>query len=84
MTGPYYTAVDLADIAKQLDAAEASAQTPTETNNESGNYDDSGYFSVQVITQALQVWNLELVPIGSTDAKNALDEPTYGNLGALS
>lgn len=33
----------------------------------SGNMDDSGYFSVQVISSALQVWGLELVPYSSTD-----------------
>ncbi|KAL1447970.1 hypothetical protein MTO96_006543 [Rhipicephalus appendiculatus] len=34
----------------------------------SGNLDDSGYFSVQVIASALKVWGLELVPYSSTDA----------------
>lgn len=35
----------------------------------SGNYDDSGYFSVQVISSALRVWGLELVPYNSTEQR---------------
>lgn len=35
----------------------------------SGNMDDSGYFSVQVIAAALEVWGLELVPYSSTDER---------------
>ncbi|XP_069686497.1 ataxin-3-like isoform X2 [Periplaneta americana] len=35
----------------------------------SGNYDDSGYFSVQVISSALEVWGLELVPYNSTEPR---------------
>lgn len=44
----------------------------------SGNMDDSGYFSVQVISSALDVWGLELVPLTSTDAriKPALSNPS--------
>lgn len=43
----------------------------------SGNMDDSGYFSVQVISSALQVWGLELVPFSSTDerVKCAFSDP---------
>lgn len=33
----------------------------------SGNMDDSGFFSVQVISSALEVWGLELVPYSSSD-----------------
>lgn len=43
----------------------------------SGNMDDSGYFSVQVISSALEVWGLELVPYTSTEqrAKEACRQP---------
>ena len=37
----------------------------------SQNVDDSGYFSVQVLSAALSVWNLELVPFGSSDSRAA-------------
>lgn len=33
----------------------------------SGNVDDSGYFSVQVINSALDFWGLDLVPYNSTE-----------------
>lgn len=35
----------------------------------SGNMDDSGYFSIQVISKALQVWGLEIVPYTSADER---------------
>lgn len=43
----------------------------------SGNMDDSGYFSVQVISSALEVWGLELVPYSSTDerVKHVFSDP---------
>lgn len=43
----------------------------------SGNMDDSGYFSVQVISSALEVWGLELVPFSSTDerVKHVFSDP---------
>lgn len=34
--------------------------------------DDSGYFSVQVISSALKVWGLELVPYNSSTEPTAL------------
>ncbi|XP_072031902.1 ataxin-3-like isoform X2 [Amphiura filiformis] len=37
--------------------------------------DDSGYFSVQVISKALRVWGLELIPFGSSDAIAATIHP---------
>lgn len=33
--------------------------------------DDTGFFSVQVISRAIMVWNLELVPFGSMDERAA-------------
>lgn len=41
--------------------------------------DDSGYFSVQVISQALKVYELELVPYTSTEpvALVAQEDPSY-------
>ena len=34
----------------------------------SNNFDDSGFFSIQVIDKALQVWGLNLVQYNSQDA----------------
>lgn len=37
--------------------------------NGSSNFDDSGYFSVQVLSEALRNMNLELVSLNSDDAR---------------
>lgn len=44
----------------------------------SENMDDTGYFSIQVISQALLLWNLELIPFESSDsfAKACRIDPT--------
>ena len=82
LQGEFFTPIDLATIARELDEAEleallsgASTERDKESirkefrknNEESQNYDDSGFFSVQVIQKALQVWNLQILPIGSKD-----------------
>lgn len=45
----------------------------------SGNMDDTGFFSVQVISQALILWNLELIPLYSSDeyARKSREDPTH-------
>lgn len=48
----------------------------------SGNMDDSGYFSVQVISSALQVWGLELVPYTSS-ADKRIDTNDPGRMNAF-
>ncbi|KAK9877876.1 hypothetical protein WA026_020102 [Henosepilachna vigintioctopunctata] len=86
LQGPYFTPVDLSSLANKLDEEERQRMAECGENSEeyqtflkqpSGNMDDSGYFSVQVISSALQVWGLELVPYSSTDEriKCALTEP---------
>ena len=37
--------------------------------------DDSGFFSVQVLSMALMVFGLTIVPIGSTEVKEAKENP---------
>lgn len=78
LQGAYFTPVDLSTLALNLDEAERlrMAECGEESDEyrrflaqPSGNMDDSGYFSVQVISSALQVWNLELVPYSSTDQR---------------
>ncbi|KAI8816310.1 Ataxin-3 [Fimicolochytrium jonesii] len=88
LQGAYFTAVDLADIGRQLDEEERSAMAEgniggheTEEyrkflGEESSNYDDSGFFSVQVISRALKVWGLEITAFGSELAVGARDDPT--------
>lgn len=47
----------------------------------SGNMDDTGYFSVQVISRALSLWGLELIPLNSSDslARQCRADPTQVN-----
>ncbi|KAJ3128511.1 Ataxin-3 [Nowakowskiella sp. JEL0407] len=86
--GPYFTAVDLAEIARQLDVEEHNAMSEGNiggvesedfkryVKEGSSNYDDSGFFSVQVISQALSVWNLVLCSILAPEQQSARDDPT--------
>lgn len=39
----------------------------------SGNMDDTGFFSVQVISKALALWNLDLIPLNSKTNATATD-----------
>lgn len=84
LQGPYFTAVDLSTLAQKLDeeerqrmaeCGEESEEYRTFLQQPSGNMDDSGYFSVQVISSALQVWGLELVPYSSTDERINMSDP---------
>lgn len=49
----------------------------TRVQQPSGNMDDSGFFSVQVLSKALQVWNLDLILYNSQepDALQAQSAP---------
>jgi ataxin-3 len=78
LQGQYYTAVELADIARQLDEAESAERHGDRPREEaSANMDDTGFFSVQVIAKAISVWGLELVNYNSSDetAVRARDDP---------
>ncbi|GAA5870782.1 hypothetical protein JCM3774_001676 [Rhodotorula dairenensis] len=76
-----FTAPDLAEIARRLDALEASqlphgqhlmGDSPWESSQ---NYDDSGFFSVQVMEEALKVWGLRLVRWGSKEMQPIHNRP---------
>ena len=90
LQGPYFTAVDLASIACELDEAERQTMAEGNVNSAayldfmqqpSTNMDDSGYFSIQVLCKALEVWNLEMIPYSSPAAEqtrhNPVDEVGY-------
>lgn len=80
LQGSYFTAVELSSLGQKLDDAERLRMAECGVDSEeyqqflrqpSGNMDDSGYFSVQVISSALEVWSLEIVPFSSTDQRVA-------------
>ncbi|XP_044127728.1 LOW QUALITY PROTEIN: ataxin-3 [Bufo gargarizans] len=81
LQGEYFSPVELSSIAMQLDEQErmrmaeggmTSAEYRTFMQQPSGNMDDSGFFSIQVISDALRVWGLELILFNS---------PEYQTLG---
>ncbi|XP_060068444.1 ataxin-3-like [Ylistrum balloti] len=76
LQGQYFSPVDLADLAKQLDesereqmaiAGEQSEEYKKFLKEPSSNLDDSGFFSIQVIDRALSVWGLGLILYNSPD-----------------
>lgn len=78
LQGSYFTPVDLASLGQRMDdeermrmaeCGEESDEYQKFIKQPSGNMDDSGFFSVQVISSALEVWGLELVPYFSSDPK---------------
>ncbi|XP_075228603.1 ataxin-3-like isoform X2 [Lycorma delicatula] len=81
LQGPYFTPVDLATLGQLMDDEERMRMAESGVDSDdyrrfleqpSGNMDDSGYFSVQVINSALDVWGLELVPYNSTEPRAVL------------
>ncbi|XP_076036538.1 ataxin-3-like isoform X2 [Oratosquilla oratoria] len=87
LQGHYYTAVDLAEIAQQMDQEEQTRMAESGIHTDdfrrfmeqpSSNMDDSGMFSVQVLTSALKIWDLNLVPYASSNpiAVAARNNPT--------
>ncbi|KAK4703796.1 Ataxin-3, partial [Phenoliferia sp. Uapishka_3] len=69
-----FTPQDLADIARQLDQLEAD-QLDGSGDGESHNYDDSGFFSIMVMEEALKVLGLRLVRWKSEEMKGFHENP---------
>ncbi|GAB1601373.1 ataxin-3-like [Argonauta hians] len=78
LQGQYFSPIDLAQIAKKLDDQEREQMAEGGENSQeymhfleqpSSNMDERGYFSIQVITNALGVWNLDLIPFNSQHPK---------------
>ncbi|KAG8224233.1 hypothetical protein J437_LFUL002689 [Ladona fulva] len=76
LQGPYFSPVELATLAQRMDDEERKRMAESGVDSDtykkfleqpSGNMDDSGYFSVQVISSALEVWGLDLVPYNSSE-----------------
>ncbi|XP_041353044.1 ataxin-3-like [Gigantopelta aegis] len=87
LQGEYFSAVDLAQIAQRLDERERALRSEGGTltheyqnfiQQPSSNFDDSGFFSIQVIVEALRVWNLELLQYNSQNsiAEQSRQDPT--------
>eukprot|EP01041_Mallomonas_annulata_P002901 gene2901-5692_t len=89
LQGPYFTAPDLAGIAQELDdqermhMLEGGADTPEVRkflSEGSGNVDDSGNFSLQVLSTALKrSHNINLISWSSRSANDNIVDPTSEN-----
>ncbi|XP_018583331.1 ataxin-3 isoform X2 [Scleropages formosus] len=84
LQGEYFTPVELSSIAHQLDEEErirmaeggvTSEEYRTFLQQPSGNMDDSGFFSIQVISNALRVWGLELILFNSREYQQLMIDP---------
>ena len=73
LQAPMFSEIDLATIARQLDSKEKQlmAEAGTDTNDflkymaeDSGNVADDGNYSVQVLSEALRVFGVEVLPLG--------------------
>jgi ataxin-3 len=82
--GPYFTAVDLAKFARELDEDERQKMAEGDVNSDeyktflkqpSHNVDDTGFFSVQVINKALAIWSLQMIPFNSPEVEKARENP---------
>ncbi|KAM0750092.1 Josephin-domain-containing protein [Meredithblackwellia eburnea MCA 4105] len=71
-----FTAQDLADIARQLDQLEQDQlDLPLAEAGESHNYDDSGFFSIMVIEEAVKLFGFNLVRWNSKELDHMRDKP---------
>ncbi|KAJ7218046.1 Josephin-domain-containing protein [Mycena pura] len=74
LQGHYFTAPDLSEIAQHLDALEESYDDDN-YGTRSGNMDDSGFFSVQVLENALKVWGFSLARWRGEEMRPFQDHP---------
>ncbi|KAG0051736.1 Ataxin-3 [Gryganskiella cystojenkinii] len=78
LQGPYFTAIDLAELARQLDDQEQDALGNLGVGSQpvkSQNMDDSGFFSVQVLSHALSIWGVQIIPWGAKEVSDAKMQP---------
>ncbi|XP_054987696.1 ataxin-3 isoform X2 [Sorex araneus] len=83
LQGEYFSPVELSSIAQQLDEEERMRMAEGGLTSEdyrtflqpSGNMDDSGFFSIQVISNALKVWGLELILFNSPEYQRLRIDP---------
>ncbi|XP_023587493.1 ataxin-3 isoform X3 [Trichechus manatus latirostris] len=85
LQGEYFSPVELSSIAHQLDEEERMRMAEGGITSEdyrtflqqqpSGNMDDSGFFSIQVISNALKVWGLDLILFNSPEYQRLRIDP---------
>ena len=84
LQGPYFSAHDLGTIAQEFDEKERQLMASAGVESadflrymaeDSGNAAANGNFSIQVLTRALEAWDLRCVPALSSSAGSAWREP---------
>lgn len=84
LQGPYFTELDLAEIAHQLDALERQVMEESGVDSvdylkymaeDSGNVAADGMFSIQVLSKALQSWGLQAISLDAPEGAIATYEP---------
>ncbi|KAJ7072306.1 Josephin-domain-containing protein [Mycena amicta] len=74
LQGNYFTAPDLSVLAKELDTLEESHDDDNH-GTRSGNMDDTGFFSLHVLENALKVWGFGLTRWRSEEMRPLHDHP---------
>ena len=84
LQGPYFTSEDLREIAAEFDQRERDLMKEAGVDSadflrymaeDSGNAAVDGNFSIQVLTKALEIWNVDCVPVTDTTHSEALINP---------
>jgi ataxin-3 len=84
MQGDYFTEIDLMQLARELDEQERRFMMESGTDSkefltfmaeDSGNVADEGYYSIQVLTKALEVFGLHAIPILNPEMQSVRQNP---------
>ncbi|RID65281.1 hypothetical protein BRARA_D00488 [Brassica rapa] len=84
LQGPFFSEFDLAAVASDLDEKERQvmlegAAAADFFSEESHNVSLGGDFSIQVLQKALEVWDLQVIPLNCPDAEPAQIDPELEN-----
>ncbi|XP_022145685.1 ataxin-3 homolog [Momordica charantia] len=84
LQGPFFSEFDLAALASDLDRKERQMMLGGSTtgdflSEESHNVSLDGDFSIQVLQKALEVWDLQVIPLNSPVAEPAQIDPELEN-----
>ncbi|KAI3447750.1 hypothetical protein Pfo_004415 [Paulownia fortunei] len=83
LQGPFFSELDLAALASDLDRTERQMMLGSVTGDFlpelSHNVSLDGDFSIQVLQKALEVWNLQVIPLDSPVAEPAQIDPETEN-----
>ncbi|KAJ9694886.1 hypothetical protein PVL29_010386 [Vitis rotundifolia] len=84
LQGPFFTEIDLAALASDLDREErmmfqAGAPSAEFLSEDSHNVSMDGDFSIQVLQKALEVWDLQVIPLDCPVAEPAQIDPELEN-----